>query len=99
MEKKYTLANENIQSSFIIVSNDKIFLLKNNLSLIEINDFVSIGVGSQVVTGVLAVDESNADIKTKLAKALRITSRVITGVGSPFIYINTKDEKFETVKE
>lgn len=97
--KEYTLAKEDIDSTFLIVTKNKIFLLKGNLAIVEINDFVSIGAGSQVVVGALSINDYIDDVKSRLVQAMNITKKVVEGVGGPLVYINTKEEKFEIIKE
>lgn len=74
-------------------------MLKGNLAIVEINDFVSIGAGSQVVFGALSVNDYINDAKSRLIQAMKITKKVVEGVGGPLVYINTKEEKFEIIKE
>lgn len=85
-------------SSFLIVQRDKIFFVDGDLSATEVIDFMAIGIGYAVATGSVITNDY-LEPKQRLINALSIVSKLKIGVGSPFIYYNTKDMIFEIIEE
>lgn len=93
------LAEANIKenefsNNFILAYKNFVFYIDAEFAVFEIHDFQAIGSGAEVASGVyLAIEKSKMSLDKKILKCLRISERINPGVESPFVIVDTLNEK------
>ena len=82
----------------IIVLKEKIYQIDYTMAVSEINDYVAIGSGLEIVNGVLKSNK-NKNSKERIIEAIEAVSKFNNGVSAPFIYYNTEKMKMEIIGE
>jgi ATP-dependent protease HslVU (ClpYQ) peptidase subunit len=82
----------------LFASNDELFLIGIDGSVIQIDDFAAIGSGSIEAIGSLLSSESEAP-KTRIIKAIESAISNDIYVGYPIIIMNTKDMNIDIINE
>ena len=85
--------------SFIVTDGSKIFVIDDDFEVIEMSRYAQVGCTERTALTLMlnAIDDYSPS--EMILKALRISAYRNDGVGAPYILINTKDNKFETVEE
>ena len=89
--------DEKIELSIIIAYKDKMYSISNTLTVIKRNEFVASGSGAFHVFYPL-LSNQNLNVRTRLLKALNESASRVDSVSSPFVFIDTKDLKYEIVE-
>ncbi len=107
LKKRGWLANSDdpsehtcFRGSFLIAQGDRLFGLNGNFSVDEIPAFAAIGCGQDAAY--LAWREADADAgmaQNMLLRALRLSVASDNSVGAPFVFIDTKELRYEYVEE
>ncbi len=93
--------NPNSSSTAIIIATkDKIFLISEDFSVIEGDDFLAIGdtKSKGLLTGSLLTTYDAVDPKERILIALRAANKFSRYVSSPYILSNTEDCEMEIIK-
>lgn len=89
--------DEKIELSIIIAHNDKMYSISNTLTVIKRNEYVVSGSGA-LHTFYPLLSNQNLNVRTRLLKALNESAYRVDSVSSPFVFIDTKDLKYEIVE-
>ena len=87
-----------LDSSFLFAYKDKLFLISSDCSVIEIDDCVAIGSGSQEAIGSLLSTEGDEPV-TRIIKAIRASAANDIYVDYPIIISDTEECNFKVITE
>lgn len=83
---------------FLIAQKDKLFILKDNFTVNIVPRFCAIGCG-EYAAEVVNADTADMSVNEKMLNALRLADRFDNAVGAPYVFIDTKNLKFEFVED
>ena len=89
---------EYMDSSFLFAYRDQLFLINSDGCVIEIDDYVAIGSGSQEAIGSLLSTEGQKD-RRRIVKAIKASAANDIYVDYPIILTDTLTTEFEIVTE
>lgn len=89
---------EYLNSSFIFAYRDKLFYINTDATVMEIDDYVAIGSGSQEALGSLLTTEGQ-NPKRRLVKAIKASAANDIYVDYPIIISDTDSCEFEIISE
>ena len=89
---------EYLNSSFIFAYKDKLFCINTDATVMEIDDYVAIGSGSQEALGSLLSTEGQ-NPKKRLVKAIKASAANDIYVDYPIILSDTEKCEFEVITE
>ena len=87
-----------MDSSFLFAYKDKLFSINGDCSVIEINDYVAIGSGSNEAIGSLLSTEGQ-NPKKRIVKAIKSSAASDIYVDYPIILTDTESTEFEVITE
>lgn len=87
-----------LDSSFLFAHNDSLFQIHYDCSVIEVDDYVAIGSGSQEAIGSLLSTEGEEPIQ-RIIKAIKASAANDIYVDYPIILTDTKSKKFIVINE
>lgn len=87
-----------LDSSFLFVYKNKLFLISRDRSVLEIDDYVAMGSGEDQAIGSLLSTEGQ-DPKERIVKAIKATAASDIYVDYPIIITDTKSTEFEIINE
>lgn len=87
-----------LDSSFLFAHNDSLFQIHYDCSVIEVDDYVAIGSGSQEAIGSLLSTEGEEPIQ-RIIKAIKASAASDIYVDYPIILTDTKSKKFIVINE
>lgn len=87
-----------IDSSFVFVFKDQLYLIGRDRSVIEIDDYVAIGSGEdQAIGSLLSTEGENP--KTRIIKAIKASAASDIYVDYPIILTDSEGTEFEVITE
>ena len=89
---------DGMNSSFLFAYEDELFMINSDGSVIEIDDCVAIGSGSEQAVGSLLSTDGDKP-ETRIIKAIKASAASDIYVDYPIILSNTKDTKFKVINE
>lgn len=92
-EYKPTMSNE-----FLFASNDELYLIGKDGSVIQVDDFAAIGSGSIEAIGSLLSTE-NEEPNKRIVKAIEAAIQNDIYVGYPIVIMNTKNQNIDIINE
>lgn len=99
-ERKYIKEDVSIMDSrFIFAYKDKLYVIGNDTSVIEIDDCVAIGSGESEAIGSLITSQDVEETRIRVIKAIRSSAAHDIYVDYPIILCDTESTKFEVLKE
>ena len=87
-----------MESSFLFAYKDKLFNINSDCSVIEVDDYVAIGSGSQEAIGSLLSTEGLSP-KERIIKAIKSSATNDIYVDYPIILTDTETGEFEIISE
>ena len=89
---------ECLNSAFLFAYKDKLFLINNDLCVLEIDDYVSIGSGApEAIRSLLSTEGEEA--RTRIIKAIKASAANDIYVDYPIVLSDTETTKFEIIAE
>ena len=85
-------------SSVLMACEDRLFLLKDNFSVFEIDKCCAIGCTKYLIDPLIRDPEEGKEFEVMLS-AMRLSSELSPAVGAPYYYADTKTLKYEMIKE
>ena len=89
---------ECLDSSFLFAYKDKLFYINCDCSVIEVNDYVAIGSGSNEAIGSLLSTEGQ-DPRSRIVKAIKSSAASDIYVDYPIVLSDTETTEFEIITE
>lgn len=89
---------DGIDSSYLFAFEDQLYMIHNDGSVLEIDDYVAIGSGKNEAIGSLLSTE-NDEPRERIIKAIKSSAASDIYVDYPIILINTESQNFEVVTE
>lgn len=90
--------SEYLDSSFLFAYKDKLWVIGQDKSVIEVEDYVAIGSGSEQAIGSLLSTEGH-NPKERIVKAIKSSAACDIYVDYPIILTDTEDGEFEIITE
>lgn len=87
------------ESSFLITDGARIFRIRSDFTVIEEGIFSSIGCTQIIAYACFLHADSATTPRELILSALRASANLNTGVGAPYILVNTQDNKFDIVED
>lgn len=89
---------EYLESSFLFAYKDQLWMISQDKSVIEVEDYVSIGSGAdQAIGSLLSTEGQNP--KERIVKAIKSSAATDIYVDYPIILVDTENGEFEIVTE
>lgn len=86
-------------SKFLFAYKDKLFLIEYDGAVIEVDDVITIGTGSNEAMGSLITTNKEKDCETRIVKAIKASSINDIHVDYPIIIGNTNSNKFKIFED
>ena len=83
-----------VGASILIGYRDKLFHIRDEV-VCEINEYSCIGSGADFAWAIMEIYHEKLDPVSLLHKAMKSAANRISSVSGPFVFINTRDGKFE----
>lgn len=95
--EEYKLLDEDgcMNASFFIAYKDKLYDLKPGFTVVRITEYASIGAGRDFALANLCNEQLS--LEDRMLSALRLSAKMCSTVGGPFVFIDTKNLEF-TIK-
>lgn len=90
---------EGFDSRFLFAYDDKLFLISNDSSVIEIDDCVAIGSGESEAIGSLLTSCNEESPEERIVKAIKASAAHDIYVDYPIVLINTAQTEFKIITE
>ena len=84
-----------MNASFFIAYKDKLYDLKPGFTVVRITEYASIGAGRDFALANLCNEQLS--LEDRMLSALRLSAKMCSTVGGPFVFIDTKNLEF-TIK-
>ncbi|MBQ9716056.1 MAG: hypothetical protein IJV77_06585 [Clostridia bacterium] len=81
--------------SFLFVWKDRIFKVHDDFCVSKINNYVSIGSGSDLAYPFL--DDTKLSMQERLMSGMKMAEKFDQAVSGPFVFIDTKDMQYKIV--
>ena len=89
---------DSMDSSFLFAYKDRLFVIGSDASVIEVDDCVAIGSGSEQAIGSL-LSTTNEKPESRIIKAIKASAASDIYVDYPIILSNTKDTEFKVINK
>lgn len=90
--------NPKMLNEFLFANNDELYMIGNDGSVLQIDDFTAIGSGAiEAVGSLLSTDKEEP--KTRIIKAIEAAIQNDIYVGYPIVIMNTKDQHVDIIQE
>ena len=89
----------NIESSFLITDGLRVFRIRSDFTVVEEGDFSAIGCTRHIAYACFSHADSAATPRELTLAALRASATRNTGVGAPYVLVDTRDNQFEIVED
>ena len=90
---------EGFESSYLFAFEDKLFYINRDASVIEIDDCIAIGSGSNEAIGSLITSSKEEDSEQRIVKAIKSSAAHDIYVDYPIILVNTETTEFKVLTE
>ena len=90
---------EGFESSYLFAFEDKLFYINRDASVIEIDDCIAIGSGSNEAIGSLITSSKEEDSEQRIVKAIKSSATHDIYVDYPIILVNTETTEFKVLTE
>ena len=89
--------NETMENDchLLIAKDDKLFYIKNDFSVYEIEKYVVMGCAMELTYSTMLNIDYEKDIQKQILKAIQNATKYNSGISSPFCCIDTKTLQFE----
>lgn len=85
------------KATFIIAVKDRIYKIYGDFGVVEFDKSTSAGCTNGLIYPYIK-DISDGSVKEKMLEAMHISAKLESGVGAPYIYIDTVDKKYEILE-
>lgn len=90
---------DGFESSYLFAFEDKLFYINRDASVIEIDDCIAIGSGSNEAIGSLITSSKEEDSEQRIVKAIKSSAAHDIYVDYPIILVNTETTEFKVLTE
>lgn len=82
--------------SVMLAKDDKLYVMTQNWNVYSVNQYGSIGCGKNFAYSNMVKQEGNPE--DRIVNACKFASKNCSGVGGPYVVVNTKDKVFKEVR-
>lgn len=90
---------EGLESKFIFAYKDKLYIIGNDASVLEFDDYCAIGSGESEAIGSLTTTLKDENPKERIVKAIKASAIHGIYVDYPIVITDTQNTKFEIISE
>jgi len=90
---------DGFDSSFLFAYEDKLFYINSDASVIEIDDCIAIGSGSNEAIGSLITSSNEEDCEQRIVKAIKSSAAHDIYVDYPIVLVDTESTEFKVLTE
>lgn len=88
----------NIDCTFALVYKDKCFIIKNDLSVWEVDEMFAIGSGKPMAFAFLQLSDDKQDVKKTIIDAMKASAESVTSVSAPYILRSSNNPEYEIIE-
>ena len=86
-----------MKADILLAHNGVLYEITNSFMIIRYEDYQAIGSASELVQATIDNTKPTDDVNERIVRALNVASLYHTGVGAPFVLIDTKDQQYKIV--
>ena len=97
LQKSHDLLNKEDSSvSVLLAKDDKLYMMTQDWNVYSVNEYAAIGCGKNIAYSSMVKQDGNPE--DMIINACKFASKNCSGVGGPYVVINTKDKVFKEVR-